>query len=121
MGYGGGAMIGAPLAVWLMGHYARNDIPGVSWALASMGVIYFFVMCAGALGFRVAPSGCGARPLKRVIQRYVQDPLAEMILAGDVRDGSTVKISAGKEGLTFNGKTPAAAEEEEEEDEVESV
>ena len=40
-----------------------------------------------------------------------------------MRDGSTVKISAGKEGLTFNGKTPAAAEEEEEEeeDEVESV
>ena len=48
----------------------------------------------------------GARPLKRVIQRYVQDPLAEMILAGDVRDGATVRISAGKEGLTFNGKTP---------------
>ncbi len=47
----------------------------------------------------------GARPLKRVIQRSVQDPLAEMILAGDVRDGSTVKISAGKGGLTFNGKT----------------
>jgi ATP-dependent Clp protease ATP-binding subunit ClpB len=47
----------------------------------------------------------GARPLKRVIQRSVQDPLAEMILAGDVRDGATVKISAGKNGLTFNGKT----------------
>jgi ATP-dependent Clp protease ATP-binding subunit ClpB len=46
----------------------------------------------------------GARPLKRVIQRSVQDPLAEMILAGDVRDGATVKISAGKNGLTFNGK-----------------
>jgi ATP-dependent Clp protease ATP-binding subunit ClpB len=46
----------------------------------------------------------GARPLKRVIQRSVQDPLAEMILAGDVHDGATVKISAGKNGLTFNGK-----------------
>ncbi|GAA3847712.1 ATP-dependent chaperone ClpB [[Pseudomonas] carboxydohydrogena] len=46
----------------------------------------------------------GARPLKRVIQRSVQDPLAEMILAGDVHDGATVKISAGKSGLTFNGK-----------------
>ncbi|RTL74031.1 MAG: ATP-dependent chaperone ClpB [Bradyrhizobiaceae bacterium] len=46
----------------------------------------------------------GARPLKRVIQRSVQDPLAEMILAGDVRDGATVKISADKSGLTFNGK-----------------
>jgi len=46
----------------------------------------------------------GARPLKRVIQRSVQDPLAEMILAGEVHDGATVKISAGKNGLTFNGK-----------------
>ncbi|KWV52187.1 ATP-dependent chaperone ClpB [Bradyrhizobium macuxiense] len=48
----------------------------------------------------------GARPLKRVIQRSVQDPLAEMILAGDVRDGSEVKISATKAGLTFNGRKP---------------
>ncbi|MBN9603903.1 MAG: ATP-dependent chaperone ClpB [Afipia felis] len=47
----------------------------------------------------------GARPLKRVIQRSVQDPLAEMVLAGEVHDGATVKISAGKDGLTFNGKT----------------
>ncbi|WP_375776812.1 ATP-dependent chaperone ClpB [Bradyrhizobium sp. ma5] len=55
----------------------------------------------------------GARPLKRVIQRSVQDPLAEMILAGDVRDGSQVKLSATKAGLTFNGKKPenAAADE----------
>jgi len=55
--------------------------------------------------------------LKRVIQRYVQDPLAEMLLAGDVRDGSTVKISARKESLTFNGKAPETADEHE----VESV
>jgi ATP-dependent Clp protease ATP-binding subunit ClpB len=48
----------------------------------------------------------GARPLKRVIQKYVQDPLAEMILEGKIRDGETVKVSAGKDGLTFNG-TPA--------------
>jgi ATP-dependent Clp protease ATP-binding subunit ClpB len=47
----------------------------------------------------------GARPLKRVIQRHVQDPLAEMILAGKVRDGSKVNISAKAAGLTFNGET----------------
>jgi ATP-dependent Clp protease ATP-binding subunit ClpB len=46
----------------------------------------------------------GARPLKRVIQRSVQDPLAEMILAGKIRDGSRVEISANKKGLTFNGE-----------------
>jgi len=55
----------------------------------------------------------GARPLKRVIQRSVQDPLAEMILAGDVRDGSQVKISATKAGLTFNGKKPDTASADE--------
>jgi ATP-dependent Clp protease ATP-binding subunit ClpB len=51
----------------------------------------------------------GARPLKRVIQRYVQDPLAEMILAGEVKDGDRVKIAAGFGGLTFNGKAAASA------------
>jgi ATP-dependent Clp protease ATP-binding subunit ClpB len=52
----------------------------------------------------------GARPLKRVIQRFVQDPLAEMILAGDVRDGDTVAISAEGNVLTFNGKATHSAE-----------
>ena len=46
----------------------------------------------------------GARPLKRVIQRWVQDPLAEMLLAGKVKDGETVHISAGKDGITINGE-----------------
>ena len=41
----------------------------------------------------------GARPLKRVMQRHLQDPLAEMLLAGDVKDGDTVHVSAGAEGL----------------------
>ncbi|UXX82026.1 ATP-dependent chaperone ClpB [Roseovarius pelagicus] len=41
----------------------------------------------------------GARPLKRVIQRAVQDPLAEMLLAGDVMDGATVPVTAGVDGL----------------------
>ncbi|MFZ1663334.1 MAG: ATP-dependent chaperone ClpB, partial [Paracoccaceae bacterium] len=41
----------------------------------------------------------GARPLKRVIQRSLQDPLAEMLLSGDVKDGETVTVSAGPEGL----------------------
>jgi ATP-dependent Clp protease ATP-binding subunit ClpB len=43
----------------------------------------------------------GARPLKRAVQRYVQDPLAERILSGDVPDGSTVKIDEGDGGLTM--------------------
>jgi len=46
----------------------------------------------------------GARPLKRVIQKKLQDPLAELILAGDVGDGETLDISATPDGLTINGK-----------------
>jgi ATP-dependent Clp protease ATP-binding subunit ClpB len=45
----------------------------------------------------------GARPLKRVIQKAVQDPLAELILSGKIKDGDKVRISAGRDGLTFNG------------------
>ena len=52
----------------------------------------------------------GARPLKRVIQRYLQDPLSEMILAGDIQDGDRVVISVEGNVLTFNGKAPQTAE-----------
>jgi ATP-dependent Clp protease ATP-binding subunit ClpB len=53
----------------------------------------------------------GARPLKRVIQKEVQDPLAELILVGHIKDGDPVVISEGKQRLTFrvNGKLAAAA------------
>jgi len=43
----------------------------------------------------------GARPLKRVIQRDLQDPLAEKILAGEVSDGAHIKVEAGPKGLVF--------------------
>jgi ATP-dependent Clp protease ATP-binding subunit ClpB len=46
----------------------------------------------------------GARPLKRVIQKSLQDPLAELILAGKIKDGDAVKVAVGKSGLTFNGE-----------------
>ena len=51
----------------------------------------------------------GARPLKRVIQKSVQDPLAERILAGAIRDGETVKVKLGKDGLML-GEVPVARE-----------
>ncbi|BCH30567.1 chaperone protein ClpB [Mesorhizobium sp. L-8-10] len=54
----------------------------------------------------------GARPLKRVIQKELQDPMAEKILLGDILDGSTVKISAGSDRLNFRSK-PSVAETEE--------
>jgi ATP-dependent Clp protease ATP-binding subunit ClpB len=51
----------------------------------------------------------GARPLKRVIQKSVQDPLAELILSGKIKDGEKVDIAAGKQGLKFNGVLAQAA------------
>ncbi|NDV99185.1 ATP-dependent chaperone ClpB [Salipiger sp. PrR002] len=50
----------------------------------------------------------GARPLKRVIQRALQDPLAEMILGGDIHDGDTVPVSAGADGLIIGDKIGAS-------------
>jgi ATP-dependent Clp protease ATP-binding subunit ClpB len=43
----------------------------------------------------------GARPLKRVIQRALQDPLAEKILSGEVMDGSVIRVGAGDDGLVI--------------------
>jgi ATP-dependent Clp protease ATP-binding subunit ClpB len=51
----------------------------------------------------------GARPLKRVIQKAVQDPLAELILSGKIKDGDRVVISDSKDGLSFNGELAEAA------------
>ena len=53
----------------------------------------------------------GARPLKRVIQRHLQDPLAEMILGGSVLDGATVVISAGADGLRIGDRVSASRRE----------
>ncbi|MBW6507270.1 MAG: ATP-dependent chaperone ClpB [Rhodobacteraceae bacterium] len=50
----------------------------------------------------------GARPLKRVIQRHLQDPLAEALLSGEVKDGETVVVTAGPEGLLVGGHAPRA-------------
>ncbi|MFM5918477.1 MAG: ATP-dependent chaperone ClpB, partial [Novosphingobium sp.] len=44
----------------------------------------------------------GARPLKRAVQRYLQDPLAEKLLGGKIPDGSTVRIDEGDGALTIS-------------------
>ncbi|MDV7271688.1 ATP-dependent chaperone ClpB [Thioclava sp. A2] len=53
----------------------------------------------------------GARPLKRVIQRHLQDPLAELILGGEVKDGDTVSVTASDAGLVVGGKVSASTRE----------
>ena len=56
----------------------------------------------------------GARPLKRVISRLVVDPLARMLLTGEIRDGSRVSADVGKDGLAF--RVVAAKDKKKEED-----
>jgi ATP-dependent Clp protease ATP-binding subunit ClpB len=50
----------------------------------------------------------GARPLKRVIQNALQNNLAEMLLAGDIADGSVVEVSAGADGLLIGDRVSAS-------------
>ncbi|OWQ47621.1 MFS transporter [Roseateles noduli] len=57
MGFGGGAMIGSPLAVELMKHFATPTDAGVMQTFVVMAVVYFLFMVAGALGYRVPPTG----------------------------------------------------------------
>jgi MFS family permease len=57
MGFGGGAMIGSPLANLLMNHFKTADSVGVSETMATFGIIYLCFMMAGAFGYRVAPAG----------------------------------------------------------------
>ena len=55
------------------------------------------------LGEKGYDAAYGARPLKRVIQKYLQDPLAEKILAGEIHDGEKVVVGAGASGLIISG------------------
>lgn len=51
----------------------------------------------------------GARPLKRVIQRELETPLAKKILAGEVQDGAYLRVNAGPQGLSFEVQAPVQA------------
>jgi ATP-dependent Clp protease ATP-binding subunit ClpB len=50
----------------------------------------------------------GARPLKRVIQRSLQDQLAEMLLAGEVGDGGVINVTAGADGLIIGDRVASS-------------
>ncbi|MFU8776535.1 MAG: ATP-dependent chaperone ClpB, partial [Roseovarius sp.] len=53
----------------------------------------------------------GARPLKRVIQRALQDPLAEALLAGDILDGAVVPVTARPAGLIIGDRVVNSTQE----------
>ncbi len=95
MGYGGGAMIGSPLAVWLMARFGTGGTSGVAATLAVMGTLYFVAMSLGAFGFRVPPRGW--QPLPAAADRSSGSPRAGM------RGGM---ISAGHVHLNIAWRTP---------------
>ena len=79
MGFGGGALIGAPLADLLMQRFATDTSAGVAQTFVAMGLLYFVAMLAGALGYRVPPPGWTPRrwtpPARRGAatgERYVE-------------------------------------------------
>ncbi len=57
MGFGGGAMIGSPLAIWLMSQFQTTTSTGVAQAFVAMGAIYFAFMMFGVFTVRVPPVG----------------------------------------------------------------
>ena len=57
MGFGGGAMIGSPLATFLMEHFKTPTDVGVWQTFVALGVIYFMFMLGGAFGYRLPPAG----------------------------------------------------------------
>jgi MFS family permease len=74
MGFGGGAMIGAPLADRLMNWYASESSVGVWETFVTLGVIYFVAMMLGAFGYRVPPTGwkpAGWLPNEKTMRRMI--------------------------------------------------
>jgi predicted MFS family arabinose efflux permease len=57
MGFGGGAMIGSPLADRLMQHFATPTSVGVAPTLVTLALLYLVAMLLGAFGYRVPPTG----------------------------------------------------------------
>ena len=63
----------------------------------------------------------GARPLRRVIERFVENPLSMMVLRGELKDGDVVKVDLGKDGLTFKKKAAKKTATEPEEEPAETA
>ena len=83
------------------------EVNKVKARLAAKGLELVLEADAGAFllekGFDQA---MGARPLRRAVQRYLEDPLAEEILRGDFQNAATVKVIKGDGGLVFSADTP---------------
>jgi len=85
-----------------MGGIVRIQLKRLENLLADRKIVLQFDDCALTwLADKGYDPAYGARPLKRVIQKEVQDPLAERILGGEILDGSTVRVIEGSDRLNF--------------------
>jgi ATP-dependent Clp protease ATP-binding subunit ClpB len=90
------------LAATHMGPIVDIQVARVAKLLADRKVVLHLTDAARAWLGRVGYDPVyGARPLKRAVQKYLQDPLADMILRGDVADGATLKVDEGDGGLVI--------------------
>lgn len=89
MGFGGGAMVGAPLATALMGHFGNAQEVGVWQSFVVMAAIYFVFMTAGALAYRVPPTGWKpegwSAPVKKAGNTMVTDRHVHVSVAWKTR------------------------------------
>ncbi|MDA1256469.1 MAG: AAA family ATPase [Chloroflexi bacterium] len=92
-----------PLTEQQLGEVVRLIARDVSDRLENMGVT--LELDEKALAWLVkegADPEYGARPLRRAVQHFVENPLSQRILAGEFTDGDLVKASVGKDGLEFS-------------------
>jgi ATP-dependent Clp protease ATP-binding subunit ClpB len=82
-----------------IGRIVEIQLEGLRQRLAERGITVTLTPAArDILAEEGYDPAFGARPLKRAIQKLVQDPLARRLLAGEIRDGDTVEVDAGHEG-----------------------
>ena len=94
-----------------MGEIVEIQLKGLARMLAERNITLEIDASARAwLGEAGYDPVYGARPLKRVIQRELQNPLAQLILQGQIHDGDVVTVSAGESGLAIAPQRAAAAE-----------
>ena len=93
-----------------MSAIVRIQIAGLAAILAERKItLEFDAQAEDWLAERGYDPVYGARPLRRVIQRELQNPLATLLLEGAIHDGETVRVSAGEQGLVINDTHVTAA------------
>jgi len=96
--------IALPAPTWTKSWTSDRPARQIGWRTARSRSVWTTRRAIGLGNWPGYDPVYGARPLKRVIQRRLQDPLAQMILEGKIGEGAAVKVGASKTGLTIDGQ-----------------